>query len=237
MKPKKTVVLLSGGMDSATLLYQCKAEGQEVRALAFNYGQRHLRELEAAKDLAGALQVQLAIMDLTDLARILPGNALTDKKVNLPIGHYAEDAMKATVVPNRNMIFVSIALAHAISLGYDAVGYAAQTGEAGDGQSLYHDCRPVFVHSLASLATICDEHKVELDCPFLCLTKAQIIHLGNDLKVPFAKTWSCYYAGGDKHCGRCGTCVKRQHGFLAAGLSDSTEYEDKEFAFRAFNIK
>src|SRR6266567_8268550 len=137
---KKVVVLTSGGMDSTTLLYYHIKEGDAVRAIAFNYGQRHANELRFAKQNAETAKVPLEVVDMSFLAKLLPGSSQTDLNVPVPEGHYSEDSMKATVVPNRNMILLSIAVGHAIGMKMDFVSYAAHAGD----HAVYPDCRPKF---------------------------------------------------------------------------------------------
>lgn len=215
-------------MDSTTLLYDLRNQGHECRCIVFDYGQRHRVELPHACNIARDLGVRYVCMDLRSLAAILPGNALTDLAKDLPQGNFADGSMKANIVPNRNMILLSIAIGHAIAHKCDAVSYAAQTGEAVAGESIYYDCRPAFVNAMRHAASICDEHGVDLVVPYRHLTKANIIHIGTRLGVPYEKTYSCY-AGGEKHCGICGACTKRQLGFFAAGVKDPTVYIDSTF--------
>jgi 7-cyano-7-deazaguanine synthase len=154
------------------------------------------------------------------LNNLLGGSALTDPSISLPEGHYAEDSMKATVVPNRNMILLSLAAGHAISLQFDTVAYAAHAGD----HTIYPDCRPEFATAMDEALKLCDWNTVSLYRPFVQLSKHDLVRKGNELGVPFEKTWSCY-AGNDKHCGKCGTCVERKEAFELVGLLDPTEYK------------
>lgn len=225
----KVVVLLSGGMDSTTLLYHHVKGGDEVRAISFNYGQRHNKELDRATQSARLLNVPHEEVDLSDLSYILPGSSQTDMTVAVPEGHYSEETMKATVVPNRNMILLAIAIGHAIAYKMDRVSYAAHAGD----HAIYPDCRPEFADKMAELAAICDWRKIELLRPFIKATKADIVRMGmGQLGVDYSKTWSCYQ-GKDIHCGRCGTCVERILAFKEAGYVDPVPYKDTEFAFKA----
>ena len=142
------------------------------------------------------------------------------KSSSMPEGSYNEAGMKATVVPNRNMIMIAVAAARAISLGCDSVAYAAHGGD----HAIYPDCRPDFVKALAEVLKICDYSPIRLEAPFLNFSKADIVLEGARLGVDFSKTWSCY-KGGDIHCGKCGTCVERRQAFASAGVCDPTEYE------------
>ena len=217
----KSLVVHSGGMDSTVLLYQLLQAGDEVKALSINYGQRHSRELEAASALCAELGVEHRVADLSGLSDLLAGSALTSSDIEVPEGHYAEDNMKATVVPNRNMILLSVAAGWAISSKYDRIAYAAHSGD----HAIYPDCRNEFAEALDGAIRLADWHEVSLYRPFVDMTKADIVSLGAKFEVPFEKTWSCY-KGQDLHCGRCGTCVERREAFYLAGVDDPTTYAE-----------
>lgn len=217
----KTVIIHSGGMDSTVLLYQLLNAGDDVLALSIDYGQRHKKELECARSLCKDLGVEHRIADLTSLTPLLAGSSLTSPEIEVPEGHYAEDNMKATVVPNRNMILLSVATGWAISAGAESVSYAAHSGD----HAIYPDCREEFAEGMNHVMGLADWQKVALDRPFVSLTKADIVKLGAELGVPFERTWSCY-KGGELHCGRCGTCVERREAFYLAGVDDPTIYAD-----------
>lgn len=189
-----------------------------MRCLGVDYGQRHRRELEAARAICERVGVEYRLADLRSIAPLLAGSALTDA-VAVPHGHYAEESMKATVVPNRNMILLSLAIGWAVSLKYDAVAYAAHAGD----HTIYPDCRPEFVEAMDRAAGLCDWHRVRIERPFVHMTKADIVRRGAELGVPFELTWSCY-EGGEVHCGKCGTCVERREAFERAGVADPTAY-------------
>jgi len=216
---KKVLVLTSGGMDSTTLLHHHVKGGDQVRAIAFNYGQRHQKELDFARYQAAFLGTPFHLVPLVTLADTLPGSSQTDLSVPVPEGRYDEESMKKTVVPNRNMILLSIAIGHAIAHGLDYVAYAAHAGD----HAIYSDCRPEFAEAMNVVAALCDWHKVELLRPFIKMTKADIVTLGVDLKVDYLRTWSCYRGEG-LHCGRCGTCVERREAFHLADIIDPTPY-------------
>ena len=215
----KSIVVHSGGMDSTVLLYRLVAEGDEVKALSIDYGQRHRKEIGCARKLAEGLGVEHRVADLRSLAELLGGSALTSPEIEVPEGHYAEDNMKATVVPNRNMILLSVAAGWAISSEFDRVAYAAHAGD----HAVYPDCRTEFADALDSAIRLADWREVSLCRPFVDITKSDIVKLGTVLNVPFENTWSCY-KGGELHCGRCGTCVERREAFHLAGVSDPTQY-------------
>lgn len=216
-----SVLIYSGGLDSTVLLYHLHDAGQPLAALSVNYGQRHVREIDCARKNCAALGVEHREADLSSLAPLLDGNSLTDPGVDVPKGHYTEETMKATVVPNRNMIMLSVATGWAISRKADAVAYAAHAGD----HAIYPDCRREFADALDAAIRLADWQQVQLYRPFVDWTKADIARRGAQLGVPFADTWSCY-EGGAKHCGRCGTCIERREAFYLAEVDDPTPYED-----------
>jgi 7-cyano-7-deazaguanine synthase len=216
----KIVVILSGGMDSVTLLYHLASIGHQVAALSVNYGQKHSRELEFAKMHAEKLGIDFQLADLTGITHLLQGSALTDSSIAVPEGHYEDETMKATVVPNRNMIMLSVAIGYAISIEADAVAYGAHAGD----HAVYPDCRPEFADAMERVAALADWRKVELLRPFVGITKDRIADHSAKLGIDLATTWSCY-KGGYAHCGKCGTCVERKEAIELAGLIDPTIYE------------
>jgi 7-cyano-7-deazaguanine synthase len=216
----RTVVIFSGGLDSATLLYELKATGHEVGALAINYGQRHSRELICAQRICQEIGIDLTTLDLAGLAQVFGRNSLSDTSVAVPEGKYEEDSMQQTTVPNRNMILLSVATGWAISNGYGAVAFGAHSGE----YTPYPDCRPEFAAAMDNAAQLCDWQPIRILAPFVSWTKADIVRRGAELGVPFQSTWSCY-VGGEKHCGRCGTCLDRKSAFEKSGIDDPTAYE------------
>ena len=216
----KAVVLFSGGLDSTVLVYHLLNKGADLKLLSIDYGQRHEKELKSSSEIAESLGLEHEILRLPMLNNLLGGSALTDPSISLPEGHYAEDSMKATVVPNRNMILLSLAAGHAISLQFDTVAYAAHAGD----HTIYPDCRPEFATAMDQALKLCDWNTVSLYRPFVQLSKHDLVRKGKELGVPFEKTWSCY-AGNGKHCGKCGTCVERKEAFELVGLLDPTEYK------------
>lgn len=216
----KTIIVFSGGLDSTVLLCHAITQGHQVSAISINYGQRHAKELEAAKAICEKLGVEHRIADLTALRGFLGGSSQTSSDIAVPHGHYAEESMKLTVVPNRNMILLAVAGAWAISKRFDAVSYAAHAGD----HAIYPDCREEFVRPLAEALWNADWHQVSLERPFLHMTKADICKLGAALDAPLGMTWSCY-EGGENHCGKCGTCVERIEAFATAGVNDPTKYQ------------
>lgn len=200
------------------LLAHLLAEGREVHCLSVDYGQRHRRELEAARAICAHYGVDHRLADLRALAPLFGSNALTGS-VKVPEGHYEEESMKATVVPNRNMLLISVATAWAVSLRAESVAYGAHGGD----HAIYPDCRPEFAEALDRAVRLADWHEVRLERPFVKMDKADIVRRGAELDVPFGLTWSCY-VGGERHCGKCGTCVERKEAFRLAGVADPTDY-------------
>lgn len=210
---------LSGGMDSASLLalarVQASLDESSVVPVAFNYGQRHVRELESAQAVAEFYELGLVTMNLPTLS----SPALTNGGP-VPHGHYAADTMVATVVQGRNLLFASTLVSMASA--NDEVWLGVHAGD----HAIYPDCRPSFIDPLAQ--AVAAAYDVEVVAPFVGMSKADIAAEGAKLGVPFASTWSCY-EGGKVHCGRCGTCVERAEAFHVAGVPDPTEYADAEF--------
>lgn len=222
---KKVVVLLSGGMDSTTLLYHMLNEGYQAVSLSVDYHQRHRVELDYAKRIAARTGVEHLVAGLGSVKFCLMGGSQTDPSVDVPEGHYAADNMRLTVVPNRNMILLSLAVGLAISRGAANVAYAAHAGD----HYQYPDCRPAFIDAFKQAAHLAWEEPVYLKTPFSNWTKADIVKRGSALGVPFQDTFSCY-AGLDIHCGRCGTDVERRLAFIEAGVEDPTLYADRDYA-------
>jgi 7-cyano-7-deazaguanine synthase len=217
------VLLLSGGLDSTTLAYDLRADGFGLVTLSFDYGQRHRRELIAAAEIAGRLGSQHHIVDLSAVGALLAGSALTDRNIAVPDGHYTDESMRATVVPNRNALMLDIAVAVAVAQNASAVAFGAHSGD----HAIYPDCRPEFVEAFARSAAAGNEGFLadgfEVLAPFLGWSKADIVVRAAALGVPLAETWSCYN-GGDGHCGTCGTCTERREAFALAGVKDPTSY-------------
>jgi 7-cyano-7-deazaguanine synthase len=218
----KAVAIVSGGLDSVTLAHSLAQEASRLHLISFDYGQKHKRELEYAKRAADRLGAVWTLIDLSaaGLGAVLVGSALTDSAIAVPDGHYAAESMKVTIVPNRNAIMLAIACAAAKSDGAAVVGLAVHAGD----HFIYPDCRPEFVAAFEAMERLAmDEPDLRIEAPFLTKTKAEIVHLGASLGVPFGQTWSCY-KGGELHCGTCGTCVERREAFELAGVEDPTIY-------------
>lgn len=221
----KALVVCSGGLDSVTLAYKVASQGALTSLLSFDYGQRHRKELDFAAQCARSLKVPHIVIDLSQVGAQLTGSALTDN-IDIPDGHYAEDSMKVTVVPNRNAIMMTIAFGLATSQGADAVALAVHGGD----HFIYPDCRPEFIQAFAEMQRYALDGLATIDTytPFLHSPKSEIVREGHALNVPFANTWSCY-KGQAQHCGRCGTCVERREAFHLAGVPDPTDYADADY--------
>jgi len=248
------VAIVSGGLDSTTLVYDLVSQGRKVDLVGFNYGQRHKRELSYMVATARTLGLRYDVVDLRSMTYLLSSarSSLVNDDVAVPEGHYAQDNMKATVVPNRNMIMLSIAGGIAVARGADQIATAVHGGD----HFIYPDCRPNFI-AYANAAILVgnagfggipedvDQHMPGtafpefIHTPYLNRTKADIAHRALELNVPLHMTWSCY-KGGSNHCGRCGTCVERLEAIdealrrtntndLPYYNEDLTTYDDTEF--------
>ncbi len=214
------VVIYSGGMDSYTLLHLARARGLNVHALSFNYGQRHVRELESAAAVCESLGIPHKVVDIRAMGEVMAGSALTSD-VDVPEGHYEEDSMKATVVPNRNMILVSLATGYAVTVGAGAVWYGAHGGD----HAIYPDCRPEFVEKMDAVCRVANYEPVAVEAPFMALDKGEILAEGLKLGLDYSQTWTCYN-GRERACGRCGSCVERLEAFASHGVTDPLAYEE-----------
>jgi 7-cyano-7-deazaguanine synthase len=220
----RVVTTLSGGLDSVTLAHVLAAEGHELIALSYDYGQRHAKEIDFAARCAQRLGAEHHVVDLRSVGALLSGSALVDAAVDVPEGHYTDASMASTVVANRNAILLSVAVGVAVARGAQAVAAAVHAGD----HTVYPDCRPEFVAALEHEAKVANEGFVDpafaVLAPFLEVGKDEIVRRGAALGVPFEETWSCY-VGGAVHCGRCGTCVERIEAFDRAGVEDPTVYD------------
>lgn len=220
-----TIVICSGGLDSVTLAHKTAAERRLAALLSFDYGQRHVKEVESARACAARLGVPHRVVDLRGVGAALSGSALTDD-VDVPDGHYAEETMKITIVPNRNAIMLAVAFGMAAAQKAGAVAAAVHGGD----HFIYPDCRPAFTRAFQVMqdAALDGVAQVRLHTPYIDGSKADIVADGARHGVPFAETWSCY-KGGQIHCGRCGTCVERREAFYLADVADPTEYDDPDY--------
>ncbi|ALM52747.1 7-cyano-7-deazaguanine synthase QueC [Halomonas huangheensis] len=216
-----TVVVYSGGMDSYTVLHRVLRETRNVHALSFHYGQRHSRELDVARRVCEELRVAHQVVDITAIHGLIDNSALTDDSRPMPDDDYAEDNLTATVVPNRNMILLSLAIAKAVNVGAGRVAYGAHGGD----HVLYPDCRPAFVEAMNDVAAIANFSPVEIHAPYLNANKEQILADGLAMGLDYANTWTCY-VGEELACGRCGSCRERLAAFAAHGIKDPLNYAD-----------
>ncbi|AMD00656.1 7-cyano-7-deazaguanine synthase QueC [Halomonas chromatireducens] len=214
-----TVVIYSGGMDSFTVLHRALREGLAVHALSFDYGQRHARELEVAAHVCRELDVPHQVVDIRAIHGLIDNSALTDASRDMPDGDYASDNLSATVVPNRNMILLSMAIAKAVNIGAGRVDYGAHGGD----HVLYPDCRPEFVERMNAVAGIANFEPVRIHAPYLGSTKADILADGLAMGLDYSDTWTCYL-GEELACGRCGSCRERLAAFTANGATDPLGY-------------
>ena len=219
----RAVVLLSGGLDSATTLAFARNQGFECYALSCSYGQRHAAELQAARDVADSLGAA-AHREIEIPIGQFGGSALTDRAIDVP--ENGGDGIPITYVPARNTVFLSLALAwaevleaEAIFIGVNAVDYSG-----------YPDCRPEFIAAFQNVAQLATKHTVEggairIEAPLIELSKAEIVRLGTELGVDYAQTVSCYQADAEGlACGHCDSCRIRAEGFATAGIDDPTRY-------------
>jgi 7-cyano-7-deazaguanine synthase len=216
---QKVVVIFSGGMDSFTVLNQVARQGYEIFALSFNYGQRHSKELDYARKACQQLGIKHKIVDISAINELIGGSALTSD-IAVPEGHYAEASMQSTVVPNRNMILLSLAVGYAVSVGANQAYYGAHSGD----HAIYPDCRPEFVARMNEVCAIANYEAVEIVTPFLFNSKIEILKAGLDMELDYALTWTCYN-GRDLACGKCGACQERLEAFAENGITDPLEYE------------
>ncbi|MGL6344649.1 MAG: 7-cyano-7-deazaguanine synthase QueC [Waterburya sp.] len=220
----KAVVLLSGGLDSATTTAIALAEGYEVIALSFRYGQRHYKELEAAKKIAQALNIKEHFIIDVNLSQ-WGGSSLTDESMTIPQDGVQPNVIPSTYVPGRNTVFIAIALslaeaknAQAIYLGINAVDYSG-----------YPDCRPEYLEAYQQLANLSSKTGIEgnatqLVAPLVHDSKADIVRRALELNVPIADTWSCYQ-GGETPCGLCDSCRIRDQALIEVGRDDLISYQ------------
>lgn len=216
---QKVVVIYSGGMDSFTVLNKALQQGHDVYALSFDYGQRHVKELKVAAGVCEKLNVPHKIVDISAINQLIGGSSLTDN-IDVPEGHYEEESMKSTIVPNRNMILLSLAVGYAVSLKASKVYYGAHSGD----HAIYPDCRPEFVKKMDDVCRIANYDAVEIFSPYLNNTKIDILTDGITMGLDYSQTWTCYN-GREKACGKCGACQERLEAFALNNITDPLEYE------------
>ena len=215
---KNSVIIVSGGMDSITLLYDHKDE--IALGISFDYGSNHnAREIPFAKMYCERLGIKHITINLDFMHQYFK-SSLLDGAEAIPEGHYADDNMKSTVVPFRNGIMLSIAIGIAESNNLDQVFIANHGGD----HTIYPDCRPEFINAIDAAATAGTYNNVKVVAPYTKITKSDIARIGKKLGIDYTETWSCY-KGGEVHCGKCGTCVERKEALAEAGIEDKTIYE------------
>ncbi|MCH9031492.1 MAG: 7-cyano-7-deazaguanine synthase QueC [candidate division Zixibacteria bacterium] len=220
---QKAIVLLSGGLDSATALALAISKGFDIVALTFDYGQRHKCEISSAREIASKYNINHRILKL-DLAQF--GHSALTTNIAIPKGKFRADQIPVTYVPARNTIFLSYALALAevesadfIYIGVNALDYSG-----------YPDCRPEYIEKFQEMANLATKRAVDgkpviIEAPLINMTKAEVIRAGMNLKVDYSKTISCYDPdSGGAACGECDSCHLRREGFKEAGVADPTRY-------------
>ncbi len=215
---KDAVIILSGGMDSVTMLYDYQE--RIAVAISFDYGSNHnAKEIPFAQLHCRRLGIEHLVIPLEFIHRYFDSSLLQGAEA-IPEGHYAADNMKSTVVPFRNAIMLSVAVGLAESRH---LNYVMMANHGGD-HTIYPDCRPEFVKAFSDASVAGTYEKVEVWAPYTMLTKVDIAKRGKELGIDYSETWSCY-KGGDVHCGRCGTCMERKEALEQAGIADHTAYE------------
>ncbi|MEE8570926.1 MAG: 7-cyano-7-deazaguanine synthase QueC [Candidatus Bathyarchaeia archaeon] len=215
VKRAKCIIVLSGGPDSAVVAYWAKNKGYDVYGLTFNYGQISIKEIGCARKIAAKLSIPIKIIDLSSLKDIFAGvTSLVDENIQM-----TTDFSQPIIVPFRNAIFLSVAVAYAISINSKYIFYGAQGSDA----QHYPDCRKEFYNSFEQTARLGTNEELEIEAPFSNVPKSETIKLGTKLGVPFHLTWSCYL-NLPKHCGKCESCINRKNAFKQSGLTDPTEY-------------
>ncbi|MGR6873166.1 7-cyano-7-deazaguanine synthase QueC [Pseudomonas sp. HK3] len=219
MSKPKAVVIYSGGMDSFTLLNRVIKDGYDVYALTFNYGQKHVKEVEVASTVCTLLNVPHKILDISPINQLMQSSSLVGS-IEVPEGHYEADNMKSTMVPNRNMILLSLAIGYAVDIEASKVYYGAHAGD----HAIYPDCRPQFVHAMNDVAKIANYEPISIETPYLNSSKGEILKDGLSMNLTYENTWTCYN-GREKACGKCGACVERLEAFADNDATDPVEYE------------
>ena len=215
---KDSVIVVSGGMDSITLLYDKKEE--IALAVTFDYGSKHnAREIAWAKVHCGRLGIRHIVIKLDFMQKYFT-SSLLEGGDEIPEGHYADENMKSTVVPFRNGIMLSVAAGIAESNGLKKILIANHGGD----HTISPDCRPEFIGAMDRAIANGTYEDVRIDAPYTNITKADIAKIGKRLGIDYSETWSCY-KGGERHCGKCGTCIERKEAMALAGIDDRTEYE------------
>ena len=216
---KDSIIIVSGGMDSVTLLYDFK--DRIALGISFDYGSNHnAKEIPFAKLHCERLGIKHVTIPLDFMHQYFKSSLLEGADA-IPEGHYQDENMKSTVVPFRNCIMLAIAAGMAESYGLSHVMIANHGGD----HAIYPDCRPEFISAMSNATEAGSYNGVTVLAPYTNITKGDIARRGKELGIDYNETWSCY-KGGKKHCGKCGTCVERKEALHDAGIEDTTEYEE-----------
>ena len=214
----KIIVVYSGGLDSFTLLNEAIRSGKDVSALSFDYGQKHKKELHFVEKFCAQDSIDSKIVDVSSIKELFQGSSLTDE-IDIPKGHYEDDSMKSTVVPNRNMILISLALGYAVTKEAEEVWFGAHA----DDHAIYPDCRPEFVEKMDSVARIANYSPIAIKAPYITMSKTEILAIGLNMQLDYGLTWTCY-EGKELACGTCGACHERLESFAANNVIDPIKY-------------
>lgn len=213
-KIEKIVVVLSGGADSSTLAYWAKSKGHDIHPISFNYGQIANKETKSAEIISKKLGITAKVIDISTLKQIFEGSVLVDKSIAMPSQFESK-----VIVPFRNAIFLSIAVAYAITIGATKIIYGAHKSDS----PFYPDCRKEFVDAFQDAAKLGTDENITIENPFHKNSKAEIIQIGTKLGMPYELTWSCYLEK-ENHCGTCESCNNRKNAFKEAKIPDPTKY-------------
>ena len=214
----KIIVVYSGGLDSFTLLNEAIRSGKDVSALSFDYGQKHNKELHFVEKFCAQESIDSKIVDVSSIKELFQGSSLT-YEIDIPKGHYEDDSMKSTVVPNRNMILISLALGYAVTKEAEEVWFGAHAGD----HAIYPDCRPEFVEKMDAVARIANYSPIAVKAPYIAMSKTEILAIGLNMQLDYGLTWTCY-EGKELACGSCGACHERLESFAANNVIDPIKY-------------
>ena len=214
----KIIVVYSGGLDSFTLLNEAIRSGKDVSSLSFDYGQKHNKELHFVEKFCAQESIDSKIVDDSSIKELFQGSSLTDE-IDIPKGHYEDDSMKSTVVPNRNMILISLALGYAVTKEAEEVWFGAHAGD----HAIYPDCRPEFVEKMDAVARIANYSPIAVKAPYIAMSKTEILAIGLNMQLDYGLTWTCY-EGKELACGSCGACHERLESFAANNVIDPIKY-------------
>ncbi|MDA7602008.1 7-cyano-7-deazaguanine synthase QueC [Gammaproteobacteria bacterium] len=214
----KIIVVYSGGLDSFTLLNEAIRSGKDVSALSFDYGQKHNKELHFVEKFCAQESIDSKIVNVSSIKELFQGSSLTDE-IDIPKGHYEDDSMKSTVVPNRNMILISLALGYAVTKKAEEVWFGAHAGD----HAIYPDCRPEFVEKMDAVARIANYSPIAVKAPYIAMSKTEILAIGLNMQLDYGLTWTCY-EGKELACGSCGACHERLESFAANNIIDPIKY-------------